>query len=424
MGPAASCSRPIIVDVRGKNHGDIAADDAHRCFPAALPLLCPRRRKTLPDAWLLSFLVLSSKIDSQMTRPTCFCWLPACLLFSVSTLFAQTSAPLPIPAGANLKDPAVLWPLAESANSLDDPKTGAWHLKASFESFDANGKPLDTGTFEEWHLGPEKWKRTYTSSQYSQTEYQTPEGSSYETGAGAPPWPLSLIGKELSHPMSEPSEIGGSNAELRPFVTKAVKLSCVMLSQPLRKATWPLGLFPTYCFNAGGDILRLDVFDGSIESARNQIAIFRNTYIGKEIALNDAGQPLLRIHLLELAGMSESEAARVELPKSEPGAPKTVDLSSTVMAGNKLSGPNPQYPVEAKRDHIQGKVVLEATIGTDGRIHDLHIVSSSHDWLSVAAVAAVERWIYKPYTLLGKPVNVLTRACFINRYGLKLGTSA
>jgi TonB family protein len=68
----------------------------------------------------------------------------------------------------------------------------------------------------------------------------------------------------------------------------------------------------------------------------------------------------------------------------------------------------PVYPASARISGVHGTVVLQATIGTDGRIKSLKPVSSPSDDLTDAAVAAVEQWTYKPFTLKGEPVEILT----------------
>jgi TonB family protein len=342
-----------------------------------------------------------------MPRPRFFCalslYVPVCCLMC----WGQTPAAAPAPAAAKVSDPAVLLHLAESANSLDDPGTGAWRLKASFESLDANGKPLDTGTVEEWHLGPERWKRTYTSSKFKQTEYQTPEGKSYETAAGAPPWPLSLLGRELSHPVAR-SQIEGSVPQLRSPPSGSAKLSCLVLSLPL-PAEAPFGLFPSYCFDPANNMLRLEVVDGTITTARNQMVQFRNVFLPKEIAVVDENRLLLRIHVLEISGMSDSEAASAAPPAAANLiAPAKIKLAFVVANGNKLSGPQPEYPEKAKQQRAQGTVELKVTIGTDGRIEQLRVAYSPADLLTMAAVEAVQQWRYRPVTDRGRPVSVET----------------
>lgn len=56
---------------------------------------------------------------------------------------------------------------------------------------------------------------------------------------------------------------------------------------------------------------------------------------------------------------------------------------------------------------IQGDVVLDIVIATDGRITKMAVVSGD-PLLTTAAVNAVKKWVYTPYMLDGKPVEVET----------------
>ena len=93
---------------------------------------------------------------------------------------------------------------------------------------------------------------------------------------------------------------------------------------------------------------------------------------------------------------------------AENKTPKKISLSSDVMTGLKISGENPAYPKEARAKKIQGTVVLDAIIGKDGTIENLHVVKSPAESLSKSALDAVRTWRYQPYHLNGEPVEVQT----------------
>ena len=87
--------------------------------------------------------------------------------------------------------------------------------------------------------------------------------------------------------------------------------------------------------------------------------------------------------------------------------PKKPVISSGVMEGHKLSGVNPRYPTIAIVSHVQGTVVLAATISRTGAIENLQVLSGP-PMLRAAAEDAVRRWRYRPYMLNGEPVEVET----------------
>jgi TonB family protein len=77
------------------------------------------------------------------------------------------------------------------------------------------------------------------------------------------------------------------------------------------------------------------------------------------------------------------------------------------MAGNIISKVNPVYPPDAKKAHIQGKVLLNAVIGKEGHVEHLEVVSGPKE-LQSPSLDAVRQWVYKPYLVDGNPVEVET----------------
>jgi protein TonB len=89
-------------------------------------------------------------------------------------------------------------------------------------------------------------------------------------------------------------------------------------------------------------------------------------------------------------------------------------ISSGVMEGHKLSDVNPRYPAIAIASHVQGTVVLAATISRSGTIENLRLLSGPA-MLTAAAEDAVRTWRYRPYLLNGEPVEVETTVNVIFR---------
>lgn len=94
-------------------------------------------------------------------------------------------------------------------------------------------------------------------------------------------------------------------------------------------------------------------------------------------------------------------------PPPKVATPQKLRVSQGVAEGNLLRKIEPQYPQMAKVAHIQGDVILAATISKSGTIENLHQVSG-HPILVQAAMEAVKQWRYKPYLLNGEPVEVET----------------
>lgn len=68
----------------------------------------------------------------------------------------------------------------------------------------------------------------------------------------------------------------------------------------------------------------------------------------------------------------------------------------------------PRYPEEARQQHIQGPVVLNAVVGIDGSVHGIKVISGDPQ-LVQAAADAVRQWRFQPHLLKGKPAEFETR---------------
>jgi protein TonB len=88
--------------------------------------------------------------------------------------------------------------------------------------------------------------------------------------------------------------------------------------------------------------------------------------------------------------------------------PQKLRVSSGVAEGLKIHDVTPTYPQMARIAHIQGDVLLQATISKTGVIENLHGVQG-HPILIQAAMDAVKQWKYKPYLLNGEPVEIQTQ---------------
>ena len=71
-----------------------------------------------------------------------------------------------------------------------------------------------------------------------------------------------------------------------------------------------------------------------------------------------------------------------------------------------LNNPKPPYPLAARRQGTEGRVVLRARVLEDGRCLEVRIVrSSGHALLDESALATVRRWNFVPATRAGKAVS-------------------
>lgn len=94
-----------------------------------------------------------------------------------------------------------------------------------------------------------------------------------------------------------------------------------------------------------------------------------------------------------------------------PPPPAPLVHKGPYRVGGKVQAPRlikqvqPVYPLLAKQARIQGDVVIDSVIDTQGRVTQMKVVSGS-PLLVQAAVQALEQWRYQPTLLNGQPVAV------------------
>jgi protein TonB len=95
-------------------------------------------------------------------------------------------------------------------------------------------------------------------------------------------------------------------------------------------------------------------------------------------------------------------------PTHTPLQQSAAYVGAEVMESRLIHKIEPIYPEAARQANVQGVVILEAVIGTDGTVVDLRAISGP-DELTAAALDAVKWWRFQPYMLSGRAVQVKTR---------------
>jgi TonB family protein len=128
----------------------------------------------------------------------------------------------------------------------------------------------------------------------------------------------------------------------------------------------------------------------------------RPTIVSTKLTFDFAFSPNVRD-----ANEPKAAADTADAASTGTEAPKRVRVAAGVTQGFIIHRVQPVYPPEARKARIQGTVILRAVIGKDGKIANLQLVSGPKE-LVQAAMGAVEQWRYKPYLVIGEPVEVDT----------------
>ena len=159
----------------------------------------------------------------------------------------------------------------------------------------------------------------------------------------------------------------------------------------------------------GGPSIRATLLSSDEKSATYRIAL---TETGKLLA-----EPVIRIQRGSrgIVGSRDGEPAPylflvVEPLPPPPGGSRsaTPGTAGPVSEPKLLKKVNPAYPDEAKQARLEGIVLLECAIDTNGRVKSARAIRSEPMGLTEAAIAAVSQWEFEPARdASGKPLEVL-----------------
>lgn len=95
------------------------------------------------------------------------------------------------------------------------------------------------------------------------------------------------------------------------------------------------------------------------------------------------------------------------MPVPSPPLPtKPIPVGGHIKNPAKIRNVRPVYPAIAQSNRVEGRVIIEATIGADGRVKEARLLKSI-PLLDRAALDAVMQWQFTPTLLNGVPVPVI-----------------
>jgi TonB family protein len=346
---------------------------------------------------------------------------------------AQTAAN----AGPGLpKEPREVLAAAAPFYDFTSAELKPWHIMATYQLYDEKGKHPKQGTFEYWRISPQVYRSTWTRPDMTHTEWYSENGKfAYESTGDS----LSLFEYNLQSALFSPLP---SSTDLDP---EKYRLENDDLAE--NEATGPCftivpriiqdgsmerpehGPFPTYCFESQKPVLRNIYSFQRVIMQYNEIDQMQGKYLARQVNFVEGKHKLLTAKVDRVDQISSSDpalkpslsAAQTEIGYNVKSSGIAycckVVIKKEEMASFVIKKINPIYPLEAKIARIQGTVVLAATIGTDGKIHDLRVISAPSAMLADSSFKAVSQWEYKPYLLNGVPVAVDTTIAVIYSLG-------
>lgn len=349
-----------------------------------------------------------------------------CFSLAASCLAQQTSAP---PSGLP-SDPHAILEAARPLYDFSSSDLKPWHLKMSYQLYDAKENPAEQGIFEYWWASPQVHRASWTHGSTNYTFWSLAGNGTAYLGSGETlTYAESKLEQALFSPLPTERTINSDKTQLekRTYGKGPDVLQCVMIGLKMKEnSTAPIGFFPTYCFVPSQPALMAYFSYDQPIIEFNHIAKVQNRYLPRQIViLSPSHKKLLTADLETVNGITpndpaltpSAEAKRFAPSRSDTAAAQNsegtangepVQLPKDAMKGYLIKEARPIYPGDAKAARISGAVTIQAIIGRDGWIHDMQVLSAPSASLAASSLGAISQWRYKPYLLNGVPVEVET----------------
>lgn len=216
------------------------------------------------------------------------------------------------------KDPNAVMLLAARVNGLaglDKP----WHLKANYQTFDADGKPKDTGVFEEWWAGAEKYKVSYSDPDFHQVQYKNGDKTQTLGDSGWPTMPREMVRAYLNDPLPGEKEMANENYSANEQKLGKVDLRCI--EPRSAEHVRPDGVPDTrFCFDRVLPVIRLEGASRFLYVLFNQDERIDGHYLAQQIEVGNGNLPIVNIEVTSLETLSSVEEAMfAPAPAARPG---------------------------------------------------------------------------------------------------------
>jgi len=325
-------------------------------------------------------------------------------------VFAQAtvSAPPSLP-----KEPNGILAAAAPFYDFNSADLKPWRLKATYQLYDIKGNPTEQGTYEYWWASPKIHRSTWKRPSATYTEWYSADGThSYQMIGERLKFFEHALPFELFSPLPSGLALTAdkTSLELQERPSKGAKFPCISLI-PLKSgesANRIQSTYPTYCFDPQIPVLRTRYTFGEVTTEFNNIAKYQGRFLPRSILVFVGEQKILTASVDSASGLGPTDPALTPAPDAKIVKVEKLNDSTGTRLGHVLKKQPPMYPPMAKQLGQQGVVLIQVTIGIDGKVHDPEVVVAPSPILAAAALDAVSHWEYEPATVNGVPVELAT----------------
>ena len=316
-------------------------------------------------------------------------------------------------------DPQNLLAAAEPFYDFNAPELKPWHLKATYQLYDDNGKPSEQGTYEYWWASPQVYRSTWTRKGATYSDWHTADGRHLVLAKAKPLGYFEEgLRSDFVSPLPSLSPFKYETAEPQAKTTYqssviqagSLKLPCVAVEDEpssgpnaKRAIRLPASVSPVFCFDSMLHVLRVEYSYGVVATEFDNVVKMQGKFLAREVQVAEGNRSILNAEVDAVDVLSASDPALVPdhaskpLLDPRPGEP---------IIPAKLMRAEPAIPVRGMRSGQRAEVVLQITVAKNGTVRDLRVVLAPSDEMAEEATRAVSQWRFIPFQQEGKQVEM------------------
>jgi TonB family protein len=284
--------------------------------------------------------------------------------------------------------------------------TAPFTMRAAVQVFSSTKASPLVGEYRLDWVSPTCWRESVRFGPYERLRVRDDKG--YWQKTGLPYQPTFVFHLDTMLHLRDTLKIGEKQTlgKVRSREKDGARQQCT-------DARWPGGLYRTMCFDeSNGALISIDYPTGEHqhppEVSRIEYGAFKNNSSGKSVpweirALRERNV-VVSVKVLEIVKLNEENTALFSAPANAEFFTQCDDPQQAEI----LDRVAPHYPERARRVDEQGRVMLYATIETDGKLSRVAVIQRVSTDLGAAAVEAVSRWRYKPAACGQIPIRAET----------------
>jgi TonB family protein len=277
-------------------------------------------------------------------------------------------------------------------------------MRAELQVSDAKGNLVPGDYTFNW-VSPSQWREVIRVGSYERLRVRDANGYWQKSSLSYQPEIIFYLDTMLR--LKDAVEVGSKQTlgRVKNHEKSGVRQQCT-------EVKWAGGTERIMCFNqANGVLVSIEYPKGHTQYppqiSRMEYGAF-NALEGKLVpneirALKD-GKVVVAVKVLGIAKITEENPALFNVPLNAEFWAQCDDMQEA----EPVDRVQPSYPVGARTNREQGRVILYVVIEADGSISHMTIIHRATPDLEAAAVEAVRHWRYKPAACGQTPIRVET----------------